>query len=34
MFNVTVTAKFLMHAKNKTDGNVAYTFLNVCEKIH
>ena len=32
MFNVTVTAKFLTHAKIKIHGIVAYTFLSVCEK--
>jgi len=33
MFNVPVTAKLLMHAKIKIYGIVAYTFINVCEKI-
>jgi len=34
MSTVTVTAKFLMHAKIKIYGIVAYIFVNVCEKIH
>jgi len=34
MFKVTVTAKFLKHAKIKIHGIVAYTILNVCEKNH
>jgi len=33
MFNATVTAKFLTHAKIKYI-IVANTFFNVCEKIH
>ena len=34
MFTVTVTAKFLTHAKklNTVYRTVAYNFLNVCEK--
>jgi len=33
MFDVTVTAKFLTHAKIKIHRTVANAFLNVCEKI-
>jgi len=33
MFDVTVTAKFLTHAKIKIYRTVANAFLNVCEKI-